>query len=122
MLPALQIKKVNGIFEMRVKSGKKEGVWTIDLKKVCICARGHNAFHARVPDLQPKVEYTGPPGSSLLIPNTIPLSSQEGKVYQGNAKPKADVTISLADDTFQQVSFESLQLHTCCAISSSECC
>lgn len=28
------MKKVNGIFEMRVKSGKKEGVWTIDLKKV----------------------------------------------------------------------------------------
>ncbi|KAK4048969.1 hypothetical protein OIO90_005604 [Microbotryomycetes sp. JL221] len=54
------IKKVNGIFEMRVKSGKKEGIWTIDLKK-------------------------------------------EGKVYQGNAKPKADVTISLADDTFQQL-------------------
>ncbi|KAK4046947.1 hypothetical protein OIV83_005738 [Microbotryomycetes sp. JL201] len=54
------IKKVNGIFEMRVKSGKKEGVWTIDLKK-------------------------------------------EGKVYQGPAKPKADVTISLADDTFQQL-------------------
>ncbi|GAA5999741.1 SCP2 sterol-binding domain-containing protein [Rhodotorula paludigena] len=54
------MKKVNGIFEMRVKSGKKEGVWTIDLKK-------------------------------------------EGKVYQGPAKPKADVTISLADDTFQNL-------------------
>ncbi|BGP01098.1 hypothetical protein RTBOTA2_004509 [Rhodotorula toruloides] len=53
------MKKVNGIFEMRVKNSKgKEGIYTIDLKK-------------------------------------------EGKVYQGNAKPKADVTISLADDTFQ---------------------
>lgn len=30
-----EIKKVNGIFEMRVKNGKgKEGIWTIDLKKV----------------------------------------------------------------------------------------
>ncbi|KAI5476573.1 SCP2 sterol-binding domain containing protein [Pseudohyphozyma bogoriensis] len=56
-----EMKKVNGIFEMRVK-GKdgKDGVWTIDLKK-------------------------------------------EGKVYKGAAKPKADVTISLADDTFQQL-------------------
>ncbi|BGP17567.1 hypothetical protein JCM10213v2_005600 [Rhodosporidiobolus nylandii] len=53
-----QMKKVNGIFEMRVKSGKKEGVWTIDLKK-------------------------------------------KGEVYSGAAKPKADVTISLSDDTFQ---------------------
>ncbi|SCV73588.1 BQ2448_7514 [Microbotryum intermedium] len=55
------IKKVNGIFEMRVKKGSKEGIYTIDLKK-------------------------------------------EGTVYQGNAKPKADVTISLDNDTFQQVS------------------
>lgn len=29
------MKKVNGIFEMRVKNSKgKEGIWTIDLKKV----------------------------------------------------------------------------------------
>ncbi|KDE07770.1 hypothetical protein MVLG_02040 [Microbotryum lychnidis-dioicae p1A1 Lamole] len=54
------IKKVNGIFEMRVKKGSKEGIYTIDLKK-------------------------------------------EGTVYQGNAKPKADVTISLDNDTFQQL-------------------
>ncbi|GAA6010018.1 hypothetical protein JCM10207_007521 [Rhodosporidiobolus poonsookiae] len=55
-----QMKKVNGIFEMRVKGGKKEGIWTIDLKK-------------------------------------------KGEVYQGAAKPKADVTISLSDETFQQL-------------------
>lgn len=55
-----EIKKVNGIFELKVKSGSKEGVWTIDLKK-------------------------------------------EGKVYKGTAKPKADVTISLSDETFQQL-------------------
>ncbi|SCZ95101.1 BZ3500_MvSof-1268-A1-R1_Chr11-3g03603 [Microbotryum saponariae] len=54
------IKKVNGIFEMRVKKGSKEGIYTIDLKK-------------------------------------------EGTVYQGSAKPKADVTISLDNDTFQQL-------------------
>lgn len=31
------MKKVNGIFEMRVKNSKgKEGIWTIDLKKVCL--------------------------------------------------------------------------------------
>lgn len=31
-----QMKKVNGIFEMRVKSAAgKEGIWTIDMKKVC---------------------------------------------------------------------------------------
>lgn len=30
-----QMKKVNGIFEMRVKStAGKEGIWTIDMKKV----------------------------------------------------------------------------------------
>ncbi|KZS92406.1 sterol-binding-like protein [Sistotremastrum niveocremeum HHB9708] len=56
-----QIKKVNGIFELRIKNEEgKEGVWTIDLKK-------------------------------------------EGKVYQGPAKPKADVTIILSDDTFSQL-------------------
>merc|ERR1712080_707396 len=54
------IKKVNGIFEMNVKSGSNEATYTIDLKK-------------------------------------------EGKVYKGPAKPKADVTISLADDVFQQL-------------------
>ncbi|GAA5889541.1 hypothetical protein JCM6882_007064 [Rhodosporidiobolus microsporus] len=56
-----QMKKVNGVFEMRVKNSKgKEGTWTIDLKK-------------------------------------------KGEVYSGNAKPKADVTISLSDDTFQKL-------------------
>ncbi|GAA5839371.1 hypothetical protein JCM9279_005920 [Rhodotorula babjevae] len=54
------IKKVNGIFEMNVKSGSKEETYTIDLKK-------------------------------------------EGKVYKGPAKPKADVTISLQDEVFQQL-------------------
>ncbi|GAA5908092.1 hypothetical protein JCM8208_003684 [Rhodotorula glutinis] len=54
------IKKVNGIFEMNVKSGSNEATYTIDLKK-------------------------------------------EGKVYKGPAKPKADVTISLQDDVFQQL-------------------
>ncbi|GAA5844416.1 hypothetical protein JCM5353_008290 [Sporobolomyces roseus] len=55
------MKKVNGIFEMRLKNKEgKEQIWTIDLKK-------------------------------------------DAKVYKGNAKPKADVTISLADDTFQQL-------------------
>merc|ERR1712080_132728 len=54
------IKKVNGIFEMNVKSGSNEATYTIDLKK-------------------------------------------EGKAYKGPAKPKADVTISLADDVFQQL-------------------
>jgi len=28
---------------------------------------------------------------------------KEGKVYQGTAKPKADVTINLSDDTFQSL-------------------
>ena len=32
------------------------------------------------------------------------LSAQEGTVYKGPAKGKADVTISLSDDTFQNVS------------------
>ncbi|KAL8278815.1 hypothetical protein RQP46_008884 [Phenoliferia psychrophenolica] len=54
-----EMKKVNGIFEMKVKSAKgKEGVWTIDMKK-------------------------------------------DGTVYKGPAKPKADVTIALSDETFQ---------------------
>jgi len=54
-----QMKKVNGIFQLNVKSSAgKEGTWTIDFKR-------------------------------------------EGKVYQGPAKPKADVTINLSDDTFQ---------------------
>ncbi|GAA5875363.1 hypothetical protein JCM8547_003215 [Rhodosporidiobolus lusitaniae] len=56
-----QMKKVNAIFEMRVKPAKgKEGIYTIDLKK-------------------------------------------KGEVYEGTAKPKPDVTISLADDVFQQL-------------------
>ncbi|EPQ54343.1 sterol-binding-like protein [Gloeophyllum trabeum ATCC 11539] len=56
-----QIKKTNGIFELRVKNAEgKEGVWTIDLKK-------------------------------------------SGTVYKGEAKPKADVTILLSDDTFTQL-------------------
>ncbi|GAA6052985.1 hypothetical protein JCM3770_001164 [Rhodotorula araucariae] len=54
------MKKTNGIFEMHVKKGSKEGVYTIDLKK-------------------------------------------EGKVYKGTAKPKADVIISLSDETFQKL-------------------
>ncbi|WAQ87385.1 hypothetical protein PtA15_8A289 [Puccinia triticina] len=54
-----QMKAINGIFQMNVKSAEgKEGTWTIDFKK-------------------------------------------EGKVYQGPAKPKADVTINLSDETFQ---------------------
>ncbi|GJF00054.1 SCP2 sterol-binding domain-containing protein [Phanerochaete sordida] len=56
-----QIKKTNGIFELRVKNAAgAEGVWTIDLK------------------------------------NT-------GSVYKGPAKQKANVTIILSDDTFQQL-------------------
>lgn len=72
------MKKVNGIFEMRVKNAKgKEGVWTVDMKKV-------------------------------------------GEVYAGPAKTKADVTISLSDETFQNVRsapsylhFFLLIIHTC---------
>lgn len=57
-----EMKKVNGVFEMRVKNSKgKEGIWTIDFKK-------------------------------------------SGTVYKGPAQGKADVTISLSDDTFQNVS------------------
>jgi len=57
-----QIKKANGIFELRIKNAEgQEGVWTIDMKK-------------------------------------------EGKVYKGEAKPKADVAIILSDDTFLQLS------------------
>ncbi|KAI0636072.1 sterol-binding-like protein [Trametes polyzona] len=56
-----QIKKTNGIFEMRVKNAEgKEAVWTIDLK-------------------------------------------QTGTVYKGAPKQKANVTILLSDDTFQQL-------------------
>lgn len=31
------------------------------------------------------------------------VPAQEGKVYEGNAKPKADVTINVSDDTFQDL-------------------
>lgn len=73
------IKKANGIFEMRVKSPKKEGVYTIDMKKV---GMAHDL------DVRPNAEQD---------------TQQVGEVYQGPAKPKADVTISLGDDTFQQL-------------------
>ncbi|KAH9902625.1 sterol-binding-like protein [Cubamyces menziesii] len=56
-----QIKKTNGIFEMRVKNAEgKEAVWTIDLKST-------------------------------------------GSVYKGAPKQKANVTIIMSDDTFQQL-------------------
>ncbi|EIM91421.1 sterol-binding-like protein [Stereum hirsutum FP-91666 SS1] len=56
-----QIKKSNGIFELKVKnSAGTEETWTIDMKKT-------------------------------------------GTVYKGAAKPKADVTIILSDDTFTQL-------------------
>ncbi|KAI0787961.1 sterol-binding-like protein [Fomes fomentarius] len=56
-----QIKKTNGIFELRVKNAEgKEAVWTIDLKTT-------------------------------------------GTVYKGEPKSKANVTIILSDDTFQQL-------------------
>ncbi|KAI0325443.1 sterol-binding-like protein [Cubamyces sp. BRFM 1775] len=56
-----QIKKTNGIFEMRVKNAEgKEAVWTIDLKST-------------------------------------------GTVYAGAPKQKANVTIIMSDDTFQQL-------------------
>ncbi|KAI8982730.1 sterol-binding-like protein [Trametes punicea] len=56
-----QIKKTNGIFEMRVKNAEgKEAVWTIDLKST-------------------------------------------GTVYKGEPKQKANVTIIMSDDTFQQL-------------------
>ncbi|KAL0954753.1 hypothetical protein HGRIS_003704 [Hohenbuehelia grisea] len=56
-----QIKKTNGIFELRVSNAnKEEAVWTIDLKKA-------------------------------------------GTVYKGPAKPKADVTIILSDETLTEL-------------------
>ncbi|OSC99881.1 sterol-binding-like protein, partial [Trametes coccinea BRFM310] len=56
-----QIKKTNGIFEMRVKNAEgKEAVWTIDLKST-------------------------------------------GSVYKGAPKQKANVTLIMSDDTFQQL-------------------
>ncbi|KAI0709984.1 sterol-binding-like protein [Earliella scabrosa] len=56
-----QIKKTNGIFEMRVKNAEgKEAVWTIDLKTT-------------------------------------------GTVYKGEPKTKANVTIMMSDETFQQL-------------------
>lgn len=65
------LKKVNGVFEMRVKNSKgKEGIWTVDMKKI-------------------------------------------GEVYAGPAKAKADVTISLSDDTFQNV--RSIVPPSCCS-------
>ncbi|KAH7920405.1 sterol-binding-like protein [Leucogyrophana mollusca] len=56
-----QLKKTNGIFELRISDPKKkEAIWTIDMKK-------------------------------------------EGNVYKGPAKPKADVTLLMSDDTFSQL-------------------
>ncbi|THH03207.1 hypothetical protein EW145_g6447 [Phellinidium pouzarii] len=58
----MQMKRANGIFELRIKNAKgTEGVWTIDMKKT-------------------------------------------GTVYKGSAKPKPDVAIILADETFVQLS------------------
>lgn len=65
------IKKVNGIFEMNVKSGSNEATYTIDLKKVRMGARSR----------------------PLLLSHeklTVLSARQEGKVYKGPAKPKAD--------------------------------
>ncbi|EIW84096.1 sterol-binding-like protein [Coniophora puteana RWD-64-598 SS2] len=56
-----QIKKTNGIFELKITNAEKaEAVWTIDLKN-------------------------------------------KGVVYKGPAKPKADVTLIMSDDTFSQL-------------------
>ncbi|OCH93052.1 sterol-binding-like protein [Obba rivulosa] len=56
-----QIKKTNGIFELRIKNAEgKEGIWTIDLKST-------------------------------------------GTVYKGAAKSKANVTILMSDETFQDL-------------------
>ncbi|KAF7794513.1 hypothetical protein EIP86_005647 [Pleurotus ostreatoroseus] len=56
-----EIKKTNGIFELRIKNAEgKEAFWTIDLK------------------------------------NT-------GSIYKGEAKSKPNVTLIMADDTFQQL-------------------
>ncbi|KAH9847505.1 sterol-binding-like protein [Lenzites betulinus] len=44
-----QIKKVNGIFELRVKNAEgKEGVWTIDLKKTGTVYKGEPQQKANV--------------------------------------------------------------------------
>ncbi|KAF8206533.1 SCP2 sterol-binding domain-containing protein [Mycena galopus ATCC 62051] len=56
-----QIKKTNGVFELKVTNEQKEeAFWTIDMKKT-------------------------------------------GTVYKGNAKPKADVTIILSDETLMSL-------------------
>ncbi|KAH7912349.1 SCP2 sterol-binding domain-containing protein [Hygrophoropsis aurantiaca] len=56
-----QLKKTNGIFELRISNPqKKEAIWTIDMKKA-------------------------------------------GTVYLGAAKPKADVTLLMSDETFSQL-------------------
>lgn len=65
------IKKVNGIFEMNVKSGSNEATYTIDLKKVRRLPLPHAGLAER------------PADSLARFP-------QEGKVYKGPAKPKAD--------------------------------
>ena len=74
-----EMKKVNGIFEMKVKNAKgKEGVWTIDMKKV-------RRFAA----------------SPLSMEHVSSRTSrvQEGKVYKGPAKPKVgDLLVSLRSD------------------------
>lgn len=111
------IKQVNGIFEMRIKSGKTEKVWTIDLKKVSsgFCTDLRSSMNG-------VVEYSATSSALLRLGCNIaaltvrrarprprpascaPISSQQdGKVYAGPAKPKADVTINLSDDTFQSV-------------------